>query len=79
MKTLKVTAKCSDQCACQYFNSIGEMKIESDNYVPENINIGGPDDDGDYIDIEIDIKTGQILNWKPLTEKQVITEIKKQA
>jgi len=75
MGILKVTAKCSDLCVCQYYNDKSEKLIESDGYVPENINIGGPDDDGDYIDIEIDAKTSQILNWKPVSEKQMIKEI----
>lgn len=78
MGTLVVTAKCRDLCACQYYNDKDELIIESDGYVPKNINIGGVDDDGDYIDIEIDMKTGQILNWKPVDEDQIVSEIKKQ-
>jgi len=74
-KILHVTAKCSDLCVCQYENETGQIIIESDGYVPKNINIGGDDDDGDYIEISIDIETGQILNWKPLTEKKVIAAI----
>lgn len=77
MSILHVTAKCVDRCVCQLENKNGQIEIESDSYVPTGINIGGDDDDGDYIDISIDIETGQILNWKPLTEDQVFRAIAK--
>ena len=69
MGTLRISAKCSDLCWTEYTDKDGN-KTESDGYVPEGINIG--DGGGDYIDIDIDMKTGQILNWKPVSDAQVI-------
>jgi len=67
MGTLRINAKCSDLCWTEYTDSKGS-ETESDSYVPENIGIGG----GDYVEIDIDMKTGQILNWKPVSDTQVI-------
>lgn len=60
-KTLRIQAKCSDLCYTEF------EEFSKDGYVPENIGIGG----GDYIELEIDIETGQILNWNT-TEDQII-------
>lgn len=57
MANVNVSAKCNDMC----FVSMG--KLGRDGYVPSSL--GG----GDYIDLTIDNETGQILNWKPLTEE----------
>lgn len=67
MGTLRISAKCSDLCWTEYTDKDGN-KTESDGYVPKNIGI---DSYGDYIDIDIDMKTGQILNWKPVSDAQV--------
>lgn len=64
-KILSITAKCSDLC------NVSFQGIEHDGYVPENIGIGG----GDYIELSIDIETGQIQDWKPLTEEKIITSL----
>jgi hypothetical protein len=69
MGILRISAKCSDLCWTEYTDKNGK-KTESDSYVPANIGIG--DIGGDYIDIDIDMKTGQILNWKPVSDAQVI-------
>jgi len=72
-KVLSISAKCSDLCCTQYVDENDNVIVESDSYVPQNLNLGG----GDYVDLDIDIETGQILNWKKLTAKKVIEEIKK--
>ena len=69
MGILKISAKCSDMCCTNYTDEKGNV-TESDGYVPKHIGI---DEWGDYVDLEIDMKTGQILNWKPVTDEQVIT------
>lgn len=66
MRILSVSAKCSDLCFTSYSDKDGK-ETESDGYVPRNIGIGG----GDYVDIDIDMKTGQILNWKAVSDAQV--------
>jgi len=72
MGTLRINAKCSDLCWTGYTDSKGN-ETESDGYVPQNIGIGG----GDYVELDIDMKTGQILNWEPISDAQVIQAQKK--
>jgi hypothetical protein len=74
MGILKISAKCSDLCWTKYTDKNGK-ETETNGYVPEGIGIG--DGGGDYIDIDIDMKTGQILNWKPVSDAQVIEAQKK--
>ena len=66
--TVFVTAKCSDVCNVNYLDENGNKVGERDGYVPDWM----PEDHcGDYVEIEIDITTGQILNWKKPTQKQL--------
>lgn len=74
MGTLKISAKCSDMCSCIYEDNKGKVLAESDSYVPAGINIG--DFGGDYVEMEIDMQTGQILNWKPVSDAKIIKAIK---
>lgn len=74
MGILKISAKCSDLCCTEYTDSKGKV-TNSDSYVPEGIGIG--DGGGDYIDIDIDMQTGQIQNWKPVSDAKVIEAQKK--
>jgi hypothetical protein len=76
MGILKISAKCSDLCFTSYTDKKGNV-TESDSYVPEGIGISDEGDCGDYISIDIDMQTGQILNWKPVSDKKVIEAQKK--
>lgn len=68
---LKLTAKCSDLCAYQITDETGHEYKEHEGYVPSFM----PDDHyGDYIILEINMKTGKILNWR----SDAITIAKKQ-
>ncbi len=71
MGILKISAKCSDLCWTQYTDKKGKV-TESDSYVPEGIGISSEGDCGDYVSMDIDMETGQILNWKPVSDAQVI-------
>jgi hypothetical protein len=71
MRLLSICAKCSDLCQVRFQNGKGKLH-ESDSYVPEGINIGG----GDYVELDIDMETGQIQNWKPVTDAAIILSIK---
>ena len=74
MGKLTISSKSSDLNTFRYEDKNGKVTKSNDYaYVPENIGIGG----GDYVEMEIDTETGQILNWKKLTDKQVIDAIKK--
>ena len=68
MGILRISAKCSDLCWTEYTDKDGK-KTESNGYVPKNIGI---DDYGDYVELDIDMETGQIQNWKPVSDARVI-------
>ena len=76
MGTLRISAKCSDLCWTEFTDKNG-TKTQSDGYVPKGIGIDEDGDCGDYISMEIDMKTGQILNWKPVSGTNVIKAQKK--
>ena len=59
-KKVYINAKCSDLCICIIYDSDGNLLKETDGYVPSFM----PDGGGDYVDLEIDVDTGQILNWR---------------
>lgn len=62
---IKISAKCSD-----LFNMEGPNGISYDGYVPEFF----PEEHfGDYVQLDINTKTGQIVNWpKGLTDARVL-------
>jgi hypothetical protein len=62
LKTISVTAKCSDCFFLEGTTAEGE-NIDYEGYVPHGLNIGA----GDYLELTIDLETGKILNWKPVT------------
>lgn len=64
--TLEIYAKCSDLCTATLKKN-GQVLAMHDGYVPEILS-----SDGDAIVMEIDLDTGQILNWKPPTSKQIV-------
>jgi hypothetical protein len=65
MKTISICAKCSDM-----FNAVlsenSEVLGEYNGYVLPFFT-----SNEDYIELEIDITTGTILNWIPPTKKQL--------
>lgn len=64
IKIIGISGKTSDQ-----FSMVADNNLVYDGYVPE-CSIGS----GDYIEMEIDNATGQILNWKPITEADLKPE-----
>lgn len=56
---IEFSAKCSDLFGGTL--TVGDEGFDLDGYVPRDIGIGG----GDYVELKIDLRTGQILNWKP--------------
>jgi hypothetical protein len=67
IKTVSVVAKCSDLCCVALRDDQGSLLIEHNGYVPSFF----PEKHyGDYVQLEIEMDTGKILNWKP-TQEQV--------
>jgi hypothetical protein len=62
---LRIVAKCSDNCYASLETKDGTILKERNSYVPEMM----PGEHyGDYVEIDIDIATGKILNWKKPSE-----------
>jgi len=71
---LSICAKCSDRFAATLIDGNGKVLKEHDGYVPKLM----PGQHwGDYVILDIDIETGQILNWKKPTEEKLNLFIKK--
>ena len=75
VKVIELHAKCRDLCDIRICDGEGSYIHEHDGYVPEFF----PGDHyGDYIILDIDIETGQILNWPKITEDQLEKFINKE-
>jgi hypothetical protein len=59
---MNISAKCSDMFCITTDN------YEHYGYVPAELGVGN----GDYVFMQIDMQTGYIIGWKPLTEDDVI-------
>jgi hypothetical protein len=66
IKILSICGKTSDMCSIQAKTQDGKVITEYSGYVPDFF----PGEHyGDYLMFDIDVKTGQILNWpKGLTQ-----------
>ena len=64
---IHINAKCADLCYAELKDEEGAVIAEHDGYVPDLM----PEDGGDYVDIEIDLETGTILNWKRPNAKTI--------
>lgn len=69
-KILSITAKCSDLFSGHIIDEDFNVIKEYEGYVPKDLGIGG----GDYVEMEIDLQSGQILNWKPIEEIETESE-----
>jgi hypothetical protein len=67
-KTLKIYLKVCDQFSCGLYSESGKQLKDYEGYVPR---IMPGEHCGDYVDLEIDIDTGMILNWKKLTSEDI--------
>lgn len=68
MKVLKISAKCSDL----FWARLEEDNVEIANHSGYVISSMPEKHYGDYVELDIDIETGQILNWK----KPSLTKLK---
>lgn len=73
--TVRIVAKCSDLCFATLMDSDGKAIAEHNGYVPEFM----PGEHyGDYVELDIELATGKVLNWKvPFEEDLQKTEWKK--
>lgn len=73
---VSISAKCSDLCFVSVSDDKENLLVDGyDGYVPAFM----PDDHyGDYVILDIDVKTGQILNWRKDAVKLVKQFVKEQ-
>lgn len=66
MKIMNINANCKSLFIMELIDTDNRLRpqYEYEGYVPSGIGLGH---DGDAVDIKIDMETGQILNWTPLT------------
>lgn len=62
-RTIQISAKCSDLCHAR----IPHLNYDEDGYVPSIEGIGG----GNYIRMEIDLDTGKVIGYTPMTDEQL--------
>lgn len=66
---LRMTAKCSDAfSATLHLDRHSGANKEYNGYVPKFF---PGDQDGDYVEFDIDMDTGKILNWKKPSKKDL--------
>ncbi len=71
-KTLKLHIKVCDRFEADLVDQQGDVLKEYEGYVPDFM----PEQHyGDYLILDIDIDTGVITNWKPVTAQQIETFI----
>ena len=71
MTTVSISAKCSDMFFAS-INKDGEGQIgEYDGYVPK---VFGPNGYGDYVELEVNVETGQIVGWDAQLAKKFVEE-----
>ncbi len=74
MKTIEISAKCSDMFSASFQNIVGNVVADSgnyDGYVPAWFPNPTVEHYGDYVQLTIDVETGRILNWKKPTQAQL--------
>lgn len=71
IKTIHISAKCSDLFGAFLRDENNKIVGEYDGYVPSWLPNPRESHCGDYVSLEIDIETGKILNWKKPTQTQL--------
>lgn len=66
--TISFSAKCSDMFGASFLDKDGIDVAEYDGYVP---GFFPGNHYGDYVQLDVDLATGQITNWKAPTLKQI--------
>ena len=61
VSSISINAKCSDMCFSELKDANGRTVADHDGYVPA---LMPGEHYGDYVQLDIDLETGKILNWK---------------
>jgi CDP-diacylglycerol pyrophosphatase len=68
IRTLHIHAQCVDRATVNAKDANRSTLLEHQGYLPHGLGLGG----GDYIKFEVDIETGQILNWEKPTYVSIL-------
>lgn len=71
LRKLTISAKCSDMFSAILYEDNKQVGNEYSDYVPNWFPNPQADHFGDYVELQIDIDTGQILNWRKPTKAQL--------
>lgn len=70
-KILKICVKCSDMFSAELVVD-GEVTKTHDGYVPKFM----PEEHyGDYVELDIDIETGMIVNWQKPSDSELESQL----
>ena len=69
-RILTIYGKCSDLC-CTEYRVDGKTLKKTDGYAPNIKGVCG----GDDIQFDLDLDTGMILTYKPITHERVLAEL----
>ena len=73
MRIISISAKCSDLFSANLMVNDEDVGEEYNGYVPDFF----PTEHwGDYVNLDIDIETGNIVNWKVPTEEDLAKTFK---
>jgi len=72
VKTLKLHLKVCDQCYFGIDDARGDEVLDCEGYVPDFF---PGQHHGDYVQFDIDLETGKIINWEAPTAEDIQTLI----
>lgn len=70
--TIRICGKTSDLCHTTLIDEKGKVVAEKESYVP---NFMPGQHYGDYIELDIDVETGVIKNWKKPSQKKLLKDM----
>lgn len=74
-KVMKIHIKVCDEFACQIVDQDGAVIKDYEGYVPSFM----PGENyGDYLILDIDLDSGMILNWEPISPRTMEEFIRKE-
>lgn len=74
IKVMRIHMKVRDEFECRILDNENKSIMKYEGYVPSIMpnDFNGDSHFGDYLCLDIDIETGQILNWKKPTIEQLV-------
>lgn len=77
VKVIKLTTRTGDAVAQSFHDKDGKKLAEKVGYAPQFFP-NGEHNFGVFLELDIDLATGKILNWTPPTETQLAEALKEE-